>query len=81
MEERLDLGVANPVPPSTARAVRPDSPEARVLAVLAEGPATRDELLCRAKIDASGLASVLLELELTGRIVEERDGRIHARWR
>ena len=81
MEEQLDLGIANPAPPSTVRAVRPDSLESRVLAVLAGGPATRDELLCRAKIDASGLASVLLELELTGRIVEERDGRIHANWR
>lgn len=55
--------------------------EARVLAVLADGPATRDELLLQAQLDASGLASALLELELSGRIVAERDGRFHAIWR
>jgi len=80
MDGRLDFDFAIPAPTTSARATSPDSLEARVLAVLALGPATRDELLCRAELDASGLASVLLELELTGRIVEDRDGRIHARW-
>ena len=81
MEGRPDVEFANPARPSAAHVARSDALEARVLAVLEEGPATRDELLCRAELDASGLASVLLDLELTGRIVEERDGRIHASWR
>ena len=80
MDGQLDLEITNSGPTLATRAARPDRLQARVLAVLAEGPATRDELLCRAELDASGLASVLVELELTGRIVEERDGRFHVRW-
>lgn len=77
---RLELEDAGPVGPSMLRGKETDSLEARILAVLADGPATRDELLFQAELDASGLASALLELELTGRIIEERDGRIHAIW-
>ena len=77
---RSDLEIAGPARPSGAQGSKADALEARVLAVLAEGPATRDELLFQAELDASGLASTLLELQLTGRIVEERDGRIHAIW-
>ena len=40
----------------------------------------RDDLLLQAELDVSGLASALLELELAGRIVQDRDGRIHAIW-
>ena len=80
MDGRLDLEPPNPVQRSDGQHARSDSLEAGVLAVLADGPATRDELLLRAKLDASGLATALLELELTGRIVEERDGRFHAIW-
>jgi DNA processing protein len=54
--------------------------EARVLAVLRAGPATRDEMLIQADLDARRLATVLLELQLDGRVVEERDGRFHACW-
>jgi DNA processing protein len=78
MEEQLDLGPVRSRPPYARRGGDPGALGARVLAVLEDGPATRDELLLQTKLDASGLASALLELELTGRIVEERDGRFHA---
>jgi DNA processing protein len=54
--------------------------EARLLAALAAGPARREDLLTHADFDACALATALLELELLGRVVEERDGRIHAVW-
>jgi DNA processing protein len=54
--------------------------EARILAALERGPVTRDQLLTRVEPDAGRVAAALLELELGGRIVEERDGRIHLRW-
>lgn len=83
-----DLGVDPRPSRDIPNAARPASPtrcgvgslEARILSWLEEGPTTRDELLVRADLDASGLASALLELELAGRIVLERDGRIHAIW-
>jgi len=50
---------------------------AAVLGLLRRGPATRDELLVEAGLDPRRLARALLELELAGRIVEERDGRVH----
>jgi len=80
IDGRTDLDPVVSAWPSAGRGTNPDSLEARVLELLAEGPATRDELLLRVELDASGLASALLELELTGRIIEERDGRIHAIW-
>jgi len=63
-----------------ARESETDSLEARVLVVLERGPTTRGELLSQANLDAAALASALLELELDGRVVEERDGRIHRIW-
>jgi DNA processing protein len=76
----LDLEPPNPVRRATEQHASSDSLKNRVLALLADGPATRDELLLRTELDASGLAAALLELELTGRIVEELDGRFHAIW-
>lgn len=52
----------------------------RVLDVLEPGPLDRDELQRRSGLESGTLARVLLELELSGRVVEERDGRIHRRW-
>lgn len=49
----------------------------RIAIRLGEGPRTPDELMMEAGLDAGRLASVLLELELAGRIAEERDGRLH----
>lgn len=49
---------------------------ARLLSILADGPCTRDGLFQAAGRDSGLVATVLLELELAGRIVEERDGRI-----
>ena len=53
---------------------------ARLLECLRRRPATRDALLIQSGWDPGRLASVLLELELAGRIVLERDGRFHATW-
>jgi len=56
-------------------------PVRRVLDALEPGPLDRDALQRRSGLEAGMLARVLLELDLSGRIVEERDGRIHRRWR
>lgn len=53
---------------------------ARILARLVEGPASRDALLAAVEAEPGTLARTLIELELAGRVVEERDGRLHARW-
>ena len=67
---------ASPGKGSTASAL-----EARILLILEDGPITRDELRIRAGLEEGAeLASPLLELELSGRIILERDGRIHAKW-
>ena len=49
----------------------------RIAELLADGPRTADDLLLEAGLDAGGLATALLELELAGRVAEERDGRLH----
>ncbi len=53
---------------------------ARILDVVQKAPSTRDELMIQVGFDEGRLATALLELELAGRIVLERDGRIHATW-
>ena len=82
-----DLGLDDPLGPGSDspargsnRSAETGSLEARILAALEREPATRDQLLTRVEPDAGRMASALLELELGGRIVEERDGRIHRRW-
>lgn len=50
---------------------------ARLLARLADGPCSRDDLLLEAALEPGRLATALLELELAGEIAEERDGLIH----
>jgi len=54
--------------------------EAAVLSRLSEGPANRDQLLRDTPLDVRVLADVLLDLSLSGRILEERDGRFHLRF-
>lgn len=51
--------------------------EARLEALLADGPRTADELLLESGGEAGPVATALLELELAGRIASERDGRLH----
>ncbi len=75
--------VANPPPADSLASVPPgrQTLEARILAQLVDsGPATREELMMRIEPDPGRLASALLDLELAGRVVEERDGRFHACW-
>ncbi len=48
----------------------------RVLRLLSAGPLTRDELARRLGGEADAVALPILELELAGRIEEERDGRL-----
>ena len=66
--------------PRASESAGPGSIETRILAMLEDGPATRDTMLVQLGLDAGRLASALLELELAGRVVEERDGRIHPVW-
>jgi predicted Rossmann fold nucleotide-binding protein DprA/Smf involved in DNA uptake len=49
-----------------------------LLAELRRAPATRDELVARTGRAPHQLALDLLELELAGRVAEDRDGRLHA---
>ncbi len=81
-----DLGIEITPPAASPGAVDgtlssssgPSSPlAARVMALLAEEPRTRDALVVDSGLDAGRLATTLLELQLDDRIVEERDGRIH----
>ena len=51
---------------------------AAVLRALRDEPATRDALGRRLGLTPPEVALVLLELELEGLVVEERDGRLHA---
>lgn len=64
--------------PSDEAARIGEGAQSRVLALLRRGARTRDELLSELRGDSGGLAAALLELELAGRILLERDGRIHA---
>jgi DNA processing protein len=81
-----DLGLATAPSPvasapdarPTLRLGEPGSPRTRVLGALETGPLPRDELTRGAGLEAGALAMALLELELEGRVVEDRDGRIHA---
>lgn len=47
-----------------------------ILRALRHEPATRDELAARLRVGARELAQRLLPLQLAGRVVEERDGRL-----
>ena len=49
----------------------------RLILLLSDGPRTRDALLLEAGLDPGRLATALLELELAGRVAEDRDGRLH----
>ena len=67
-------------PAAASAAAAPSAPAAsaagaRILAALAREPAQRDELGRRIGLAPAQLALELLELELAGRIREERDGR------
>lgn len=82
-----DLGCALPVGTQsdpTSGGSDPSAPpatsEARILAALEAGAASREELLVHVDLQPGELARALLELTWAGRIVEERDGRIHATW-
>jgi len=48
----------------------------RILAALHHGACTRDELGRRLALDPGALAVAILPLELDGRVVEDRDGRL-----
>jgi len=68
-----------PAPAGLASLADPgsDDPEAaRVIAALADAPATRDELVARLASPPEQLALALSELELLGRVEQGRDGRL-----
>lgn len=76
----LDLRAGGRDSPS-GQAVDADSLEGQILVILEAGPITRDRLLSQLGSEVAELAGALLDLELAGRIMLERDGRIYARWR
>ena len=66
-----------PDPPPVAQAApRASGAGAAILAALELAPAHRDELVRRIALPSEDLALEILELELAGRIREERDGRL-----
>jgi DNA processing protein len=68
-------GPARAQPAAAPEAPLGDEP-ARVLAALREEPSTRDALARRLGLAPEALAAPLLELELGGKVVEDRDGRL-----
>ena len=67
--------------PPRARATSPAALEPELealLTALRREPATRDGLSRRLGVATQALAAPLLELELAGRVVEDRDGRLRA---
>lgn len=57
-----------------------DWPQTVVLQTLEAGPVSRQELADRLPIAPGLLAQILLELELVGRVIEDRDGRLQLNW-
>jgi DNA processing protein len=74
------LGIEVPGPPAAAAsAKRPADPVARaILRALRQEPQSRDALAARLGCPPAALAAPLLALELAGRLVEDRDGRLRA---
>jgi DNA processing protein len=67
--------IARPAP-RAAPAPKASAAGASILAALERAPAHRDELARQIALAPEALALELLELELAGRIREERDGRL-----
>jgi len=84
--QRLGAGAATPAEHGAAargaaearRAEAADALEGRIAAQLARGPLAGDELARALGVPPEALALPLLELELRGRVLAERDGRL--RW-
>jgi DNA processing protein len=72
------LGLEGPRPPRGAGAAqRPEDPLARaILRALRHSPLPRDALAVTLASPPAALAAALLELELAGRVREDRDGRL-----
>jgi len=70
----LEANEGDATPTSSAEPLAPEAQ--RVLEALAHAPASRDELAQRLGLGAEALAAPLLELELVGRVVDDRDGRL-----
>jgi DNA processing protein len=68
---------ANAEPSAGQLGFDPESLETQIIGQLAEGPLRSDDLLMATGGSPGRLATALLELELAGRIAEERDGRFH----
>ena len=70
----LEANEGDATPTSSAEPLAPEAQ--RVLEALAYEPASRDELAQRLELAAGALAAPLLELELAGRVVHDRDGKL-----
>jgi DNA processing protein len=72
------LGIDGPRPPQDAQpGARPEPPLARaIVRALRHSPLPRDALAVTLASSPAALAAALLELELAGRVREDRDGRL-----
>ena len=59
---------AGGAPPTAGPSVGGEGDAARVLAILADGPATVDELVAKADLPVQRMIAMLLDLELSGAI-------------
>jgi DNA processing protein len=62
--------------PGEAARARPDGDRGRILEALRVEPSTRERLARRLALPPERLALDLLELEMEGRVAEDRDGRL-----
>jgi DNA processing protein len=77
--DRAGSAAVNPT--SVARASElPDSAAALILALLEDGPLSRDIIAERSGLGPGSLSRALLELELADRVVSDRDGRLQRKW-
>jgi DNA processing protein len=70
------IGMPEPAPRPDPAPVREAVPASPLLEALADAALTRDELARRLGLSAAALSAALVPLEIEGRIVEDRDGRL-----
>lgn len=85
IEPRRTLPLARPEPTpqeasASRSALKSNAATAQILATLETSPITRQALAAGLALGPGELARALLELELAGRIIEDRDGRLQLNW-
>ncbi len=78
LSRTLSLPLTELPPRGREAAARDSKLTGSILAALRDTPMTRDQLARRLDLSLSALALDLIQLELDGRVAEERDGRLRA---